>query len=78
MSLDGVPTPSELEDGEAIDPELASALESYLAAVESGRPVDLERLAADHPAIADQLRSCLGVLRLAGSSPTTAPTPRAT
>ena len=31
-----------------------------------GSPVDLERLAAEHPAIADQLRSCLGVLRLAG------------
>ena len=28
--------------------------------------VDPDRLAAEHPAIADELRSCLGVLRLAG------------
>ena len=48
------------------DGELARALEAYLSAVEAGRPVDPDRLAAEHPAIADELRSCLEVLRLAG------------
>jgi serine/threonine protein kinase/tetratricopeptide (TPR) repeat protein len=55
-----------MENGEGSDVELARALESYLAAVEEGRLVDLEQLTAEHPAIAEQLRSCLGVLRLAG------------
>ena len=40
-------------------------------------PVDPERLLAEHPAIADRLRACLGVLRLveqvAGRSPEPAP-----
>jgi serine/threonine protein kinase/Tfp pilus assembly protein PilF len=66
MSANGASAPSGIEDGEGLDSDLAQALESYLAAVEAGRPVDLERLAAEHPAIAEQLRSCLGVLRLAG------------
>ncbi len=48
------------------DGELARALESYLSAAEAGRPVDPDRLAAEHPAIAGELRSCLEVLRLAG------------
>ena len=53
-------------DSGSQDGELARALESYLSAVEAGRPVDPDRLAAEHPAIADELRSCLEVLRLAG------------
>jgi serine/threonine-protein kinase len=65
MSANGFHAQSEIDEGECQGSELAQALESYLAAVESGRSVDLERLAAEHPAIADQLRSCLGVLRLA-------------
>jgi hypothetical protein len=48
------------------DGELARALETYLSAVERGQAVDLDRLAAGHPAIADELRSCLEILRLAG------------
>jgi serine/threonine protein kinase len=51
---------------EHLDSELARVLESCLARIEAGQPVDVERLAAEHPGIADQLRSCLGVLRLAG------------
>jgi eukaryotic-like serine/threonine-protein kinase len=66
MSANGFQAPSGIDDGEGMDGELAQALESYLTAVEEGRPVDLERLAAEHPAIADQLSSCLDVLRLAG------------
>ena len=65
---------------DGLDSELAQALESYLAAVEAGRPVDLERLAAEHPAIADQLRSCLGCLAAgrSGRGGCRAPIPRAT
>jgi eukaryotic-like serine/threonine-protein kinase len=48
------------------DGELAHALEAYLSAVERGQAVDPQRLAAEHPAIADELRSCLEILRLAG------------
>jgi len=66
VSLNGAPVPSGTEDDESLDSELARALETYLGAVEAGRPVDLEQLAAEHPAIAEQIRSCLGVLRLAG------------
>jgi WD40 repeat protein/serine/threonine protein kinase len=47
------------------DAELARALETYLSAMERGLSVDLDRLAAEHPAIADELRSCLHILRLA-------------
>jgi serine/threonine protein kinase len=66
MTVDGAPGSSGTEDDESLDSELAQALETYLGAMEAGRPVDLERLAAEHPAVADQLHSCLGVLRLAG------------
>jgi serine/threonine protein kinase/Tfp pilus assembly protein PilF len=51
---------------EHLDSELARVLESCLARIEAGQPVDVDRLAGEHPGIADQLRSCLGVLRLAG------------
>jgi eukaryotic-like serine/threonine-protein kinase len=65
MTTDGASNSGRVEDDESADSELAHALESYLGAIEEGRSVDLERLAAAHPAIADQLRSCLGILRLA-------------
>jgi serine/threonine protein kinase len=55
-----------LELSPSSDGELARALESYLSAVERGESVDPDRLAAEHPAIAGELRSCLEVLRLAG------------
>jgi serine/threonine protein kinase len=45
------------------DVELAQVLEGVLADVEAGRPVDVERLLADHPAVADDLRACLASLR---------------
>jgi WD40 repeat protein/serine/threonine protein kinase len=57
-------------NGDEADPstdgELARALEAYLSAVERGQAFDAQRLAAEHPAIADELRSCLEILRLAG------------
>ncbi len=65
MNLNGHAVPDGAKHQESLDSELAGALESYLAAIEQGHPVDLERLAAQHPKIAEEFRACLGVLRLA-------------
>jgi hypothetical protein len=46
------------------DSELATVLEDYLAALETGLAVPLEQLLAEHPALAERLRDCLGGLRL--------------
>jgi hypothetical protein len=46
------------------DDELARVLDDYLAAVEAGRPVDLDDWATQHPAIADRLRTCVKGLQL--------------
>src|SRR5947209_9177217 len=46
------------------DAELARVLDEYLAAVEAGKPMDAEALAAAHPAIAERLRACLASLQL--------------
>jgi serine/threonine protein kinase len=65
MTTDGGSHSSRVEDDESVDSELALALESYLGAAEAGWPIDFDRLVAEHPAVADQLRSCLNTLRLA-------------
>jgi hypothetical protein len=52
-------------DGDNLDAELARVHEAYLADLEAGRPVDAEKLLAEHPALANQLRSCLDVVNLA-------------
>ena len=49
----------------SIEAELGRVLEAYLADLEAGLAVDPERLIAEHPAIAEQLRSCLAVVQLA-------------
>jgi len=49
----------------AEDAELGRVLEVYLADLEAGRPADREKLLAEHPAIARQLRACLQVMNLA-------------
>ncbi|MGO9471262.1 MAG: tetratricopeptide repeat protein [Isosphaeraceae bacterium] len=49
----------------ALDAELARVLEAYLADLEAGRPVDPDRLLAEHAELAEQLRSCLAVVNLA-------------
>ncbi|MGO9914901.1 MAG: hypothetical protein ACLQIB_09345 [Isosphaeraceae bacterium] len=49
----------------SLDAELGRVLEAYLADLEAGRPDDRERLLAEHPAIARQLRACLQVMNLA-------------
>ena len=46
-------------------PRSARVLDEYLAGLEAGRPADPERLLAEHPAIAAQLRACLEVMNLA-------------
>jgi WD40 repeat protein/serine/threonine protein kinase len=45
--------------------KLARVLDDYLAAIEAGDAVDPEDLAAAHPDIAERLRACLSVLRVA-------------
>jgi serine/threonine protein kinase/Flp pilus assembly protein TadD len=61
----------------ASDVELAHVLEAVLADVEAGRPVDVERLLADHPAVADDLGACLASLRFIekGAGSLTCPEP---
>jgi serine/threonine protein kinase/tetratricopeptide (TPR) repeat protein len=49
---------------QAEDAELARVLDAYLAAVEAGRPPDVDALTAEHPGIADRLRACLASLQL--------------
>jgi serine/threonine-protein kinase len=50
---------------DASDVEVARVLESYLAAVEAGQPTDPQRLLAEYPDLADRLRACLRVLKVA-------------
>jgi serine/threonine protein kinase/WD40 repeat protein len=45
------------------DDELARVLETVMADIEAGRPVDVERMLTDHPTVADDLRACLASLR---------------
>ena len=53
------------QSGPAGESELARLLDAYLAEVEAGRPVDPERLLAEHPELAGPLRDCLRVFDLA-------------
>ncbi|HUE69396.1 MAG TPA: serine/threonine-protein kinase [Pirellulaceae bacterium] len=55
------------------DAKVARILDDYLADLERGRPVDPQRLLAEHPAIARRLRACLSGLSLLeeGTSPGT-------
>jgi serine/threonine protein kinase len=66
MSDDDVRSGNGIPVEASTDGKLARALEAYLSAVEQGQAVDPDRLAAEHPAIASELRSCLEILRLAG------------
>ena len=79
-SLDGLP------GGADDDSEVMSVLDGYLSAIEAGQPPDPDKLLADHPALAGQLRAYLRVMSVAGrlaedssaasSSASTAPAPR--
>jgi serine/threonine-protein kinase len=47
------------------DVEVARVLESYLAALEAGQPADPRLLLEEYPHLADRLRACLRVLKVA-------------
>ncbi len=66
MSRDELSISDGVDGSMSDDAEVARVLDLYLADLEAGRPADPERLLADHPAIADQLRACLEVMHLAG------------
>ena len=57
MTRSGDPPVDSDRSEAALDAELGRILEVYLADLEAGRPVDAERLLAEHPALAEQLRS---------------------
>jgi serine/threonine-protein kinase len=61
----GNPSGSAGEHEAPLDDELIRVMEGYLAGLEAGRPPDLERLLAEHPALAGRLRDCLAVMEMA-------------
>jgi serine/threonine protein kinase/tetratricopeptide (TPR) repeat protein len=66
MSRDQIPISDFADVATPEDAEVARVLDVYLAELEAGRLADPNRLLAEHPAIADQLRDCLDVMHLAG------------
>jgi serine/threonine-protein kinase len=48
-----------------LDDSLVLILEGYLAGLEEGRPADVEKLLAQHPALAGRLRACLAAIQMA-------------
>jgi serine/threonine-protein kinase len=66
MSRDELSIGNGVDASASEDAEVARVLDEYLAELEAGRPADPDRLLADHPAIASQLRACLEVMHLAG------------
>ena len=65
MSRDELSISDAVDASASQDAEVAQVLDAYLADLEAGRAADPERLLAEHPAIADQLRACLEVMHLA-------------
>ncbi len=66
MSRDELSIGNGVDASVSEDAEVARVLDEYLADLEAGRPADPDRLLAEHPAIASQLRDCLEVMHLAG------------
>jgi eukaryotic-like serine/threonine-protein kinase len=60
------PSHSTPVDGPASDSEVVRVLDAYLSGIEAGKPADPDKLLADHPALADELRAYLQVMNLAG------------
>ena len=48
------------------DSEVIRVLDAYLSGIEAGQPADPDKLLADHPALAGQLRAYLEIMHLAG------------
>jgi serine/threonine-protein kinase len=57
---------SELLLGVGDDSEVMRILDAYLSGIETGEPADPDKLLADHPGLASQLRAYLDVMQLAG------------
>lgn len=57
-------TTAELHAPDPEEEHLVRVLETYLSDLELGRPVDPQRLMAEHPSIAPRLRTCLAGLQL--------------
>ncbi len=55
-----------LPAGAEDDAEVVRILDGYLSGIEAGQPADPEKLLADHPALASQLRAYLEMMQLAG------------
>ena len=49
-------------------PRSLRILDAYLSGIEAGQPADPDKLLADHPALAGQLRAYLKVMHLAGAA----------
>ncbi len=58
--------PNGLQRGADDDSEVVRILDAYLSGIEAGQPADPEKLLADHPALASQLRAYLKMMQLAG------------
>ncbi len=58
--------PNGLPPGTEDDSEVVRVLDAYLSGIEGGQPADPEKLLADHPELAGQLRAYLEVMQLAG------------
>ncbi|HTU24717.1 MAG TPA: serine/threonine-protein kinase, partial [Pirellulales bacterium] len=56
--------PPDVDDSGADDPRVVRAVQAYLAALESGNPVDRKTYIAQHPEIAAELTECLAGLDL--------------
>jgi len=65
MSSRSSPATNGVDPDASRQSELARVLDDYLAAVEAGEVVDPGALPAAHPEIAERLRACLSVLRVA-------------
>jgi eukaryotic-like serine/threonine-protein kinase len=65
MSTGSSPRKNGVDPDTSQQSELARALDDYLGAVEAGKVVDPDALPAARPEIAERLRACLSVLRVA-------------
>jgi tetratricopeptide (TPR) repeat protein len=66
MNTERSSLPNGLRPGTDDDSEVVRILDAYLSGIEAGQPADPEKLLADHPALANQLRAYLEMLQLAG------------
>ena len=58
--------PNGTSRGSEEDSEVVRILDAYLSGIEAGQPADPDKLLADHPALASQLRAYLELMQMAG------------